>query len=652
MAKKKLSILNFKYGIIDSIESQSIPRGSASASLNWITEGTKISLRRGYALLGTTANTGTGKITGLGVARKPDGTDIIYRTRKRKVEYLDTATDDWVEVGTNILSADVIADDSLGEDISIEPYSNPTGPQIWLNSPNAGPIKIMTANPGSYTEMYVLSTNYKGYMRIKSGRMYVWKRFGNPGNNVDLFASHLDVKADSDYTQISGEVIAGASGTLAFKAAGARRICFQVAFTVTSSGEVFTDNGDGTLTGSLGTTGATINYTSGAYAGVGAGTCTYRWADDSAAAASPPTTASAGIANFLYTVAARVATEGFILSQGEFGDFQNLFSLNGKEYCLHKRGTKVVSISTDDTDLSNLTFRAKVGIPNHRAAVETADGVYYVDDTDKNDIHFRILTLDQASTEVLPKSISKQFKYADIKVGVNLNDYLFDKAAAIEFGDLVLFACRTTDSETNNRVFVHNKVNKATDLVDYYVSCFAIYDGTLVAGDSVTDNVYTLFSGVDDDDATIANYYEGSLDNLDYGGLKRVAELTIDGEVGPEQSGKLLMSVDRGPFVEVRSPSDVTADVHAIEGDGEYVDRSQRVTVGALVLGNAELGGGSDGIEAYHYRRTFRIALDKFEYIKFRIEATALGYLSLTELTFDDIRLKWSRVPNRYRVGR
>jgi hypothetical protein len=652
MAKKQLQILNFKYGVINSIEPQSIPRGAASASLNWITKGSKIELRRGYALLGTTENTGTGRITGLGVGKKPNGNDIIYRTRKRKVEYLDTVTGDWAEIGTNILAASVIATSALGEDISIEPYQNATGPQIWLNSQHAGPLKIMTANPGSYTDMYVLGTNYKGYMRIKNGRMYVWKRFGNPGNDTDLFCSHLDVRADSDYTQIVAEVIAGAAGTLAFKAAGARRICFQVVFTVTAGGEVFTDNGDGTLTGSLGTTGATINYTSGAYTGVGAGTCTYRWADDSAAAASPPTTSSAGIANFLYTVAGRVATEGFILPQAGGGSFQNLMSLNGVEYCIHEKKTWAVTISADDADVTNLIFRSKVGIPNWRAAVESSDGIYYIDDTNEEDVHFRILTLDTQSTEVLPKSVSRQFKVNDIKVGIDLSNYRFDQSAAVEFGDMVLFACRTSTSTTNDRVFIYNKISKGVDIVDYYVSCFAVYDGTLVAGDSVTDNVYTLFDGLDDNGSTLANSWESSLDDLGYNGMKRVVELTVDGEIGPEQSGKIMMSVERGPYVEVRSPSDVVANVHAIEGSGDYVDSSQSIDVGAYTLGRGEIGGGSAGISAYHYRRTFRIALDKFEYIMFKIEATGLGYLSVTEFTFADVRLKWGKIPQRYRIGR
>lgn len=637
---KIVSIKDYKYGLITSEEEQSIPRGASTRSLNFLTRGSKIELRRGYTLLGTTENTGAGRITGLGVAKKPDGTDIIYRTRKRKVEYLDTSTDDWVEVGTDILPAAVTATDTLGEDISIEGYQNPTGPQIWLNSLNSGPHKIMTANPGSYTAMYVSGTNYKGLMRIKNGRAYVWKRFGNPPNRTDLFASQLDTQASSAYTQISAEVI-GTSGTLAFKAAGTRRVCFEVTATITATGETFTDNGDGTLTGSLGSSG-TINYTSGAYAGLGTGTATYRWADDSAVK---------GIANFAIS-ATRVAGEGFVLTQAGGGDFQNLMSLNGVEYCMHTRKTWSVSISVDDLDLTNLIFRDKVGIPNWRAAVESGDGIYYIDDTDENDPHFRLLTLETQSSQVVPHSISKQFKLNDIKVGVDLSDYRFDKGATIEFGDFVLFACRTKDSSTNNRVFVYNKTNKANDVLDYFVSCFALYDGQLVAGDSVTDNVYILFSGTDDNQSYIGNYWESSLDNLGWTGLKRCVELTIEGEIGPEQSVEISISTDKGSFVEVRSPSDLSDGVHAIEGNGDYVDKSQSVNVGALTLGRGEAGGGGSGLTAYHYRRAFRISLDKFEYIKFKVEALALGYFSLSELSFRDVRIKSQKLPSRYLTTR
>jgi hypothetical protein len=146
---KQLAINEFKHGLIDSIEDSAIPRGTASRELNWLTQGVKTELRRGMDLLGTTENSGAGRITGLGVALKPNGDEVVLRTRKRKVEYLDTTTDDWVEIGTDILPAGVIAEDALGEDISIQPYQNLTGYQVWLNSPNSGPHKIMTANIAS-----------------------------------------------------------------------------------------------------------------------------------------------------------------------------------------------------------------------------------------------------------------------------------------------------------------------------------------------------------------------------------------------------------------------------------------------------------------------------------------------------------------------
>ncbi len=653
MSIKNIQVQTFQYGIIDSVEDTAIPRGACSASLNFITRGTKIELRRGSVVLGDTEIAGTGRVSGLATGKKPDGTDILFRTRKRKAEYFDTTTNDWVEIGSDLLPAAVVAADSLGEDISIEPYVNATGPQMWLNSPNAGPWKIMTANPANATSMYVLGKNYKAYFRIKLSRAFAWKRAGSPPNRNDIFASKLDEKAAADYTQIVSEAIGTGNGvlktftgTLAFKAAGTRRICFEMSATDTV--ETFTDNGDGTLTGSLGGTG-TINYTTGAFSltfntapmNTQAITATYRWADDSAD----------GIANFEFS-STRVAGEGFILKQPQGGAMQDMSSLNGTEYCLHERVAYAVTISADDTDLTNLVFRTKVGIPNKRASVETADGIYYIDDNDENDPQFRLLTLATTSTEVLPRSVSKQFTLDKIKVGVDLTGYSFDRAATIEFGDFILFACRTKNSAINNRVFVYDKTTKATDVLDYSVSCFALYNGTLVAGDSVSDNVYTLFSGYDDAESSIYGFWEASQDNMGFEGMKRTVELILDGDVGPEQGAKILMSVDRAPFVEVRSQSDIAAGKSAIEGDGAYVDKSQRVDIGSLTLGRGEIGGGGDGLEAYHYRRSFRIQLDKFEYVKFRVEPLRLGYLSLSELTFRDVRVKWGKIPNKYQVGR
>lgn len=728
---KNVPIKEYKYGTVDSIEDSAIPRGASSRSLNWLSEGYKIALRRGFSVLGKTENTGTGRITGLGVALKPDNSEVVVRTRKRKIEYLDVDTNDWVEIGTDTLPADVVASDSLGEDISVQPYQNLQGFQVWLNSTNSGPYKIMTANMGNVLDMARSGYNYGGKIRIKNNRMFLWDRGGKTKDKVNLYASKLDYKDDGDYTAVTGEAISGSgttrTGTLAFKGSdsagkdftvvaatdiftssahgfltgeivrlstsgtlpaglsssvsyyvskidtdtfylytdnklttkanatdtgtgthtakkyGTRRVCFDVVFT--DGIETFTDNRDGTLTGSAGGTG-TINYATGVFSLTFAASATtvtadYKWADDTAG----------GVADFTFS-ATRVATEGFFKPQSGGGEFKAIASFNLDEYCLHETKTFKLDISSDDLTINSVVFRDRVGIPNHRAYVETGDGIYYVDDTDQNNPHFRILTLQQGTAEVIPRSITRQFKISDVYVGINLADYRFDRAATIEFGDFIVIACRHKDSTTNNRVFVYNKVNKAVNMLDYSVSCFSIYNGSLIAGDDISDNVLVLFSGTDDNQSYIANYWESGSDNLGGIGTKRVPELVVEGEIGKEQAIKIEMAVDNGAFVEVRSPSDVANNKHAIEGDGAYVDKTQKVTVGSFTLGRGEIGGGGDGLEAYKYRRQFRIALDKFESVKFRFTAMRLGYVSITEFTYFDVRLKFSKLPNKYRVGR
>ena len=71
---KIISNKNFKYGIIDSVEDNSIPREASSGSLNWLTKGSEIELRRGSYRLGITDNM-VGKVTGGIVATRADGVE-------------------------------------------------------------------------------------------------------------------------------------------------------------------------------------------------------------------------------------------------------------------------------------------------------------------------------------------------------------------------------------------------------------------------------------------------------------------------------------------------------------------------------------------------------------------------------------------------
>src|SRR5262249_22292767 len=145
---------------------------------------------------------GAGKVTGLRVLRRQDGTEIPVRTRGRKIEYYDSGTDTWIENGTNVLPA--AAD---GEDVSIEPYQGLSGAAGYLSSKNSSIYKIMVANPGDITDLQ--STNHRGKIRIKTGRMYLWDRLDtNKGKDeTGLYRSYIDKDEVSDFTAVTGEAI-------------------------------------------------------------------------------------------------------------------------------------------------------------------------------------------------------------------------------------------------------------------------------------------------------------------------------------------------------------------------------------------------------------------------------------------------------------
>lgn len=627
---RTLVLKDFIYGQIDTLEDRSIPRGSASKALNWVTAADRIELRRGYNVLGNTV-AGGGSVPSLEVVRTSSGTEIRLRTRGKKLEYYKVSNDTWTEIGTDILGS--AAEDG---EISIEEYHTLAGDAIYVNSPNGPYLKIMMANIDDYTDLYDSAKNYKGRIKIKQNRTFLW------GRNKDKTAIYMSYIDSQNYTTVSNENIGTGNGstktfndTLVFKAGEAKGTCFGIV--VTDTVEIFTDNFDGTLTGDQGGTG-TINYMTGeisvtfntAPGNAQAILCDYQWVDDT----------DEGIADFTFTTPTRVAAEGNIFRQdGAGGNLQSIESYGDDEYCLHEKKTWVLTLSSDDTNATNLVYRDRVGIPNWRASVSTADGIYFIDNSDKKDPQIRLITIPPLFTKAIPVSISKGKKYKNKQVGIDLSPYLFDKTVGFEWGDLILFSCRTTNSTQNNRVVVYNKVQRTIDVHDYWVSSLAIYEGTLIAGDPLTPNVYTLFSGFDDDDSEIINEWEGNRDNLDFNGTKKEKRFVIKGLIALEQTLKISASIDNGPFVELGR----------VEGDGDYVDRSSGVSIGRVTIGQKEVGGGGDGAVAYNYERLIKLKLDSFSTIKIRFEALGLGYISVSELQHKDIRIKSDKIPKKYR---
>lgn len=627
-------ITSFIYGIISSIDEDTVPNGAAVDALNWLTEGDKIELRRGYRLLGNTSlNTGAGRATGIIKVVDSLEQDQLFGSYGKKVKHFNKTTQEWEETldgagAADILGDDVIESDGYGEDISFAEYTGLAGQQLWVNSPNIkGLYKIMMANPLNAVDQYNSAKNFKGQMTIDTNRMFLWAR---KEDQTGLYGSYIDSLA---YTTVSSEVLGtgdGAettfAGTLAFKAGGSKRTCFAVV--VTDGVETFTDNFNGVLTGSEGGTG-TINYATGAisvtFNSAVAGSTNvlvdYQWEDST----------NTGIADFTESPT-RVAGQGFVFRQDEGGGkFQTLRSFKNIYYCFHTKKTWTLNLSSDDTNAENLAYRTLVGSPNLRAAVEVEDGIFYIDDSTQNKPMLKKLSYDSAgSQEVVPVALSSK---------LDLSDYSFDRACAVRFGDYVLFSCRKNDSIVNNRVLVYNRLFDSFDILEYFVNEFAIYDRALVAADSLSDNFTELFSGESDDDNEIVNYWISDLDDHDVEGLKKTKKFFIRGQIAPDQLLKIYLSFDDGSFILVGS----------IAGDGEYVDTSSAVNVGGLVLGRGEIGGGGSGRTAYGYERLFSIRTSKYERVKVKFEATQIGYVSVAEYGYWDIRLKGQKVPLKYR---
>lgn len=628
-------IKNFNKGLITRFEDESIPLGASSDSLNWLSLGDRIELRRGQTLMGADVS-GAGKVSGLLVGRRFDGVQVPFYSYDRKIKYYDTVTEDWIEVDTT----DVLPASASGEDLASDVYHSLAGAFAYFSSKNSSIYKIPIANPGNIVDQS--STSHRGKIRIKQNRMFLWDRKDSAGgfDNTGLFGSYIDKDELSDYTAVTAEIsFTGAvdssnktyTKTLAFKAGGAKRTCMYVSVSATTGAgvETFRDSRNGTLVSNFGGTG-TVNYATGAVSVVffnapttGNVSADYYWEDAT----------SAGICDFTKSTP-RTAGQGFVFRQDDGGsDFQNILSFGADEYCMHTFKTWKLFLSSDDTEATNLIYRNRVGIPYWRACQETGDGIYFMDAPNTNEEPFvRILEPNQLNTEVKPHSISDQ---------LNLTDYRFDQCVIREWGLYIVMACRTNGSVANDTLFLYHKIFKTWDRFDYRASCLDIYNGALIAGDSASKNVFTLFSGYTDEDVEIPNYWISGKMDLGMEGVKVSNLFTISGLIQTDQSYDIYFSYDNGAFVKVET----------IDGDGSYVDQGQSISVGSLVLGSNEIGGGGDGIEASPYKREFRINTPRFEKIRVKIMATKLGYVSVSSFGFKDIRSKGRYLPPQYIVN-
>ena len=619
-------VKEFGKGTITRTEERVLPKGAASDSLNWLTNPDSIELRRGTTRIGDEVS-GSGKITGLLVAPRFDGTQVIFRSRARKIETYNTTTEVWDESST----ANIIPAIASGEDIAFTPYYSLAGAMVYASSRRSGVYKAPIAHPTRFKDQS--STNHKGKIKMSGGGMYLWDR-GDTNNGRDqtgLYRSYLDKDELSDYTQVTGESI-GSSGSQTYSGTltdvtGVRTCHFIViSATVAAGTETFQDDRNGVLASNFGGTG-TINYATGAYSvtfsAVTTGAVTGSYYHETSTSTGPLDFSKSGT---------RTAGQGFVLRQDDGGaDFQNFASIGNHRICFHTLKSWDLQLPADDvTNISNQIYRARVGIPYWRAMAEAGEGAWYVDATDQNDPYIRLLTYSpQGNDQIIPISASDN---------IDLANYRFDEAFVRIWGTYVLVACRHKDSTENDTLFVYDKFLKSWDRMDYRATTLDEYQGGLIAGDSISANVFKLFADWTDEEANIPNYWESGDDDLGVEGAKASNLMVVAGLIQPDQELTVSISLDNGTMVEK----------FTIEGDGDYVDIGTQIGIGTTVMGSSEIGGGSDGETAAPYRVQFRINTDRYEFIKVRFEANEVGYVSVSEYQIKDNRFRGRSVMPRY----
>jgi hypothetical protein len=596
--------------------------GVATSSLNWITGkyGDHIELRRGSALLGQTRVDGAGKITGLGVGLRYDGVQVPFWSRGRKIEYYNAATDDRAEVGSNILP--VAAD---GEDCWFSPYANLAGSMMYAGSPNSSIYKIPVANPGSAVDQQVNNFRF-GILRFGQGRSFAGQRNGTTAGNLDktgLYLSDIDKANLSLYTQTTAEVV-GSSGSTHYAGTltvvTGKKTCMYVAIKE-ATGETLTDDRNGNLVGNAGSTG-TINYATGAYdvtfnhPTVGAVTADYYTEDATSDGPLDFDTSSLG------------AGKAKIFRQDDGGAFMAVLPFLDVEYAFHLLKTWAVTTTIDDTSATNLLYRA-IGIPYPRAAKETPDGILCIDVSNPNDPKVRRLEIGQNTNNltIVPTSI---FDAIDLSV------HAFDYAVACRWGDYEIVCCQAFTNGVangyNSVMYIRNVYSHAIDRLDFRASCLDILNGALIGGDPISNNVFTLFSGFDDDEASIENYWQDGQMNLGTDRLKRAHFMRVTGLIQKDQDIAVSLILDDGTPV----------NVFVISGDGAYVDQGINTTIGSETIGTHVIGGGGEAT-AHPFDVTFPIHTDIFQNISARFQALNIGHAAINSYTYKDIRDKGSR---------
>lgn len=614
----------FTKGTWNLADDENIPKDAAQSSTNWLTRNGSLELANGRILVG---DEGTGgKISGLHFGYKVDGTKVLYRKISTKIQYLNGST--WTDCVTGL---------TANADYTFNNYSSLAGAFTFATGVD-GIFKFVNAFPTNAMNM-TSSVNFKGWSLIDKGRMLLWNR---PEDKTGLYGSYIDrQRVTVTYTAVTNEVLASGNGTLktftgtlAFKAAGATRNCFGV--TVTDTTETFTDNYLGVLTGSLGGTG-TINYVTGAYsvtfnsAPASASNnikANYTWEDSNAK----------GITDFRYS-STRVASEGFQFPQDIGGDaiMNVLLGLDGVYYSIKSNSAYSLKLPEDDVSASateNNVYRRDLGLPFFRAATSTKNGIVFMNTANPSSPELTILKRNEIGTDTEPYTMFPHFDFSQF----DYSDCDIDSYDAY-----IIVSCKKNGSDFNDVILFCDYTMQTVDVINYSSRMSAKNGDDLFVGSSISENVYQILNGFDDDGQIIENEWISKGEQYEALGiqesLKKIKKFRIKGYIDPDQKIEVYCSFDDDDF----------SLIGTIVGDGSYVDYSSPESIGNNLIGDKQVGGEvTDTI--YPFFAELNVKSPKFRKRTVKLKTIGIGYASVSYFMDRDILIFERRIPKRFRT--
>lgn len=603
-------------GTYNAFASDVIPKEASSESLGMITVDDGIEIARGTERVGNLL-TGSGGIEGFKIVQNLAGQPLFFRKIPTKIQYTNSLTGTWTDIVTGLTPGKLY---TFSLSITL-------GGRFVIASGFDGIYKISIVNPTSYRSLYNAAKNYKGKTLLDKGRLFLWDRVEDKNT---LYLSYID---KATYTTVTAENVGSGngsnktfSGTLA-EATGTRNL---LAVTFTDSVENFVDNRDGTLTGSLGGTG-TINYVTGAYsitfntAPANASNnvkSTYQYEDSNAN----------GIADFTFTNPGRTAGQGDLFRQDLGGEgILALIPYEGAYYSYKKSAVYRLKLSDDDLSADNNVYREGLGIPSPLAVTVTSRGMVFMNTANPEKPVLTILRRIPGYTDLDPTVLVPQF---------NFSPYNFDECVVDSWGQYILVSCKEGNVLSNNRLILIHPGQKTVNVLDRFTNCFDRDSGYLYAGDSLSNNVYRLFTGFDDDGSPIEAYWKGN--NEVYGlprNLKRVRLAEFEGDITPSQRIEIYALYDNSE----------PQYIDEIRGDGAYVDSVASGLVGSDLIGEETIGGDGEMVSYFSFSKGVKIRSPKFRKRMWMIKVLGTGYFKLRGIVDQDILIYEEKLPKKYR---